>query len=69
MTLRKKLDVDFRPYKILGACNPALAYRALTAAPEAGLLLPCNVTVSQLDDGHREISIVDPLVMLGVAAQ
>jgi len=68
MTLRKKLDVDFRPYKILGACNPALAYRALTAAPEAGLLLPCNVTVSQLDDDSVQISIVDPLVMLGVAA-
>lgn len=65
-TFRKKLDVDFHPYKILGACNPALAYRALTTAPEVGLLLPCNVTVSQLDAETVEVSIVDPLVMLNI---
>lgn len=65
-TLKKKLGVDFRPYKILGACNPPLAYRALSAAPEVGLLLPCNVTVSQVDEGVVEISLVDPLAMLGV---
>jgi uncharacterized protein (DUF302 family) len=65
-TLKKKLDVDFRPYKILGACNPPLAYRALSAAPEAGLLLPCNVTVSFVEDNVTEVSIVDPLSMLGI---
>ncbi len=65
-TLKNKLDVDFRPYKILGACNPPLAYRALSIAPEVGLLLPCNVTVSYVGDQVTEVSIVDPLSMLGV---
>ena len=64
-TLKKKLDVDFRPYKILGACNPPLAYRALSAAPEVGLLLPCNVTVSYVEANVTEIAIIDPLSMLG----
>ncbi len=64
-TLKKKLDVDFRPYKILGACNPPLAHRALMATPEAGLLLPCNVTVAQVDDGV-EVGIIDPIGMLGL---
>jgi uncharacterized protein (DUF302 family) len=67
-TLKKKLDVDFRPYKILGACNPSLAYRALQTAPEVGLLLPCNVTVSQVEEGVVEVSLVDPIAMLGVVA-
>jgi len=67
-TLKKKLGVDFRPYKILGACNPPLAHRALTVAPEVGLLLPCNVTVSQVEDRVTEVSLVNPLAMLGVVA-
>ena len=66
-TLKKKLGVDFRPYKILGACNPSLAYRALTAASQVGLLLPCNVTVSQVDESV-EVSLVDPLAMLSAVA-
>jgi uncharacterized protein (DUF302 family) len=65
-TLRQKLGVDFRPYKILGACNPPLAHRALTIAPDVGLMLPCNVTLSYVEDGITEVAIVDPLSMLGV---
>jgi uncharacterized protein (DUF302 family) len=68
-TLKKKLDVDFRPYKILGACNPPLAYRALSAAPEVGLLLPCNITVSQPEPGLADVSILDPLVMVGLVGK
>lgn len=64
-TLRKKIGVEFRPYKILGACNPMLAFRALTAAPEVGLWLPCNVTVTQTESGWTDISIIDPISMLG----
>lgn len=65
-TLKKKLDVDFRPYKILGAYNPALAHRALLTAPDVGMLLPCNVTVAQEEDGRVSVSIIDPLAMMGL---
>ena len=67
-TLKKKINADFPPYKILGACNPPLAHRALTAAPEVGLLLPCNVTVRQVNDEAVEVGLVDPLSMLGVVS-
>jgi uncharacterized protein (DUF302 family) len=65
-TLKKKIGVDFPRYKILGACNPPLAHRALIADPEVGLLLPCNVTIRQLADGAIEVALVDPLSMLGI---
>ena len=65
-TMKKKLDVDFRRYVILGACNPNLAYQALQSELEIGLLLPCNVIVYETDEGQAVVSIVDPLSMLGV---
>ena len=63
-TLKEKINVDFRRYVILGACNPTLAHRALSANADVGLLLPCNVTVQEADDGIL-VSAVDPLQMLG----
>ena len=65
-TMRNKLDVDFRRYAILGACNPKLAFKALSTEPQVGLLLPCNVIVYEDEDGHgTTVSVVDPLGMLG----
>lgn len=59
-TLKKKLDVDFRNYKILGACNPGFAYKALLAEDTIGTMLPCNVIVQEKNSGLIEISAVDP---------
>lgn len=63
-TLKKKLDVDFRDYVILGACNPHLAHRAMSAELEVGLLLPCNVVVYADDAGGSVVEIADPLTVL-----
>jgi uncharacterized protein (DUF302 family) len=63
-TLKEKLDVDFRKYVILGACNPPLAYEAFTNQLDIGLLLPCNVIVYEKDSGSM-VSMLDPLAMLG----
>ena len=65
-TLKQKLDVDFRRYIILGACNPVLAHQALQAEPEIGLLLPCNVIVYE-EDGGSVIAITDPVALFSVA--
>ena len=59
-TLKKKIDVDFRPYRILGACNPPFAYKALQAEDKIGTMLPCNVIVQQTDGGDIEIAAIDP---------
>lgn len=63
-TLKKKLDVEFRPYTILGACNPNFAYQALQHEDKIGTMLPCNVIVQQRDDGKVEVSAVDPVASM-----
>lgn len=63
-TLKNKIDVDFRPYIILGACNPHFAHKALLAEDKLGVFLPCNVVVEQLEDGTVEVSTVDPHAMM-----
>lgn len=63
-TLKTKIDVDFRPYVILGACNPVLAHQALTARPDVGLMLPCNVTVEQRIEGECLVRFIDPHAMM-----
>lgn len=65
-TLKKKLDVDFRKYVILGACNPSLAHRALMAEMLIGLLLPCNVVVAETDKGGSIVAILDPQSMFSL---
>lgn len=59
-TLKKKIDVDFRPYRILGACNPSFAYIALQADDKAGIMMPCNVIVQQHVNGKVEVTIINP---------
>lgn len=63
-TLKTKLDVDFRRYKILGACNPPFAYRALQHEENLGVLLPCNVVVQELENGEIQVSVVNPLISM-----
>lgn len=63
-TLKQKLDVDFRNYRILGACNPPFAYKALQAEPQIGLMLPCNLVVQDGENGVTIVSAIDPLASM-----
>jgi len=63
-TLKKKLNVDFTKYKILGACNPPFAYRALQAENKIGTMLPCNVIVQEISEGQVEIAAIDPVASM-----
>ncbi len=63
-TLKKKLDVDFRKYRILGACNPTFAHQALQTEAHIGTMLPCNVIVQEYEDGRVEVAAVDPIASM-----
>ena len=62
--LKKKIDVDFRKYRILGACNPSYAYKALLAEDKIGTMLPCNVIVQEKEDGRVEVAAIDPIASM-----
>ena len=68
-TLKKKLDVDFKKYIILGACNPALAWQGFQAEPDIGLLLPCNVIVYENGPAQSRVAVLDPIVQLGITGR
>jgi uncharacterized protein (DUF302 family) len=63
-TLKKKLDVEFGNYKILGACNPPFAYKALLAEDKIGTMLPCNIIVREMEDGNVEVAAIDPIASM-----
>ena len=63
-TLKKKLDVEFKKYRILGACNPSFAYQALQAEDKIGTMLPCNVIVQEVSDGRVEVAAIDPMASM-----
>jgi len=63
-TLKKKIDVDFKKYKILGACNPHFAYKALQSEDKIGVFLPCNIIVEEHENGEVEVSAVDPIASM-----